>query len=153
SPWAVGLLAFLAYPLAASLVYSFCDYSVLSSPRWIGLGNFADLLGDDVFWTALRNTLFYVAFALPLGLAFSFLAALLLDAKVRGSGIYRTLVFLPSLTPLVATAMTWLWIFNSQYGVLNHLLGKLTFGLVGPVPWLADPHLAMPSMILMSFWS
>jgi ABC-type sugar transport system permease subunit/ABC-type glycerol-3-phosphate transport system substrate-binding protein len=153
SPWAVGLLAFLAYPLAASLVYSFCDYSVLAAPRWIGLANFGELLGDDVFWTALGNTLTYVAFALPLGLVFSFLSALLLDAKVRGSGIYRTLVFLPSLTPLVATAMTWLWIFNSQYGVLNHLLGKLTFGLVGPIPWLADPHVAMPSMILMSFWS
>jgi len=84
---------------------------------------------------------------------FSFLAALMLDAGVRGSGVYRVLMFLPSLTPVVASAMTWSWIFNSQYGVLNHLLGKLTFGLVGPIPWLADPHTALPSLVLMSFWS
>jgi multiple sugar transport system permease protein len=77
----------------------------------------------------------------------------MLDAGTRGSGIYRTLVFLPSLTPVVASAMTWMWIFNSQFGVLNHLLGKLTFGLIGPVPWLVDPHTALPSLVLMSFWS
>jgi ABC-type sugar transport system permease subunit/ABC-type glycerol-3-phosphate transport system substrate-binding protein len=153
SPWGVGLLAFLAYPIAASLVYSFCDYSVLSAPRWVGLENFTDLLRDDAFWIALKNTVVYVALALPLGLVFSFFAALMLDAGVRGTGVYRTLVFLPSLTPVVASAMTWLWIFNSQYGVLNHLLGKLTFGLVGPVPWLVDPRTALPSLVLMSFWS
>jgi len=153
SPWAVGLLAFLAYPIAASLVYSFCDYSVLTAPRWVGLENFTDLLRDEVFWIALRNTVVYVVLALPLGLVFAFFAALMLDAGVRGSGVYRTLVFLPSLTPVVASAMTWLWIFNSQYGVLNHLLGKLTFGLVAPVPWLADPSSALPSLVLMSFWS
>ena len=153
SPWGIGLLAFLVYPLAASLVYSFCDYSVLTSPRWVGLANFADFFTDDVLWIALKNTLLYVVLALPLGLAFSFFAALMLDAGVRGTGIYRTLIFLPSLTPVVASAMTWMWIFNSQYGVLNHLLGKFTFGLLGPLPWLADPGTALPSLVLMSFWS
>ena len=122
SPWILGLLAFLAYPLAASIIYSFCDYSVLSPPRWVGLQNFADMLSDEVFWIALKNTLLYVVLALPLGMLFAFVAALMLDAGVRGSGIYRTLVFLPSLTPVVASAMTWIWIFNSQYGVLNHWL-------------------------------
>lgn len=153
SPWGIGLAAFLAYPVMASLVYSFCDYSVLTPPRWVGLANFVDLFTDEVFWISLKNTLFYVVLALPLGLIFSFFAALMLDAGTRASGIYRTLVFLPSLTPIVASAITWMWIFNSQAGVLNHLLGKLTFGLLGPVPWLSDPHTALPSLVLMSFWS
>ncbi len=153
SPWAIGLLTFLAYPLAASLVYSLCDYSVLTAPRWVGLQNFVELFSDEVFWVAARNTLLYVAMALPLGLTFSFFAALMLDAGARGAGIYRTLIFLPSLTPVVASAVTWMWIFNSRFGVLNHLLNKFTFGLAGPVPWLADPRTALPSLALMSFWS
>jgi ABC-type sugar transport system permease subunit/ABC-type glycerol-3-phosphate transport system substrate-binding protein len=153
SPWAVGLLVFIGYPVAASLVHSFCDYSVLQEPRWVGLQNFAELFGDQLFFVALRNTLLYVAFALPLGLLIAFAAALALDSGLRGSGIYRTLVFLPSLTPVVASAMVWLWIYNAEYGVLNDLLRRLSFGLIDPVPWLADRHLALPSIILMSCWS
>jgi ABC-type sugar transport system permease subunit/ABC-type glycerol-3-phosphate transport system substrate-binding protein len=152
SPWGVGLVLFMGLPIMGSLIYGFCDYSVLSSPRWVGLQNFVDLLEDEVFWTALRNTLLFVLFALPLGLLFAFFAALMLDANVRGSGIYRTLVFLPSLTPVVATAFVWLWIFNAQYGVINDFLGKVTFGTVGPIAWLSDRRTALPSLILMSVW-
>jgi multiple sugar transport system permease protein len=125
---------------------------VLTTPRFIGLGNYLELFQDGVFWVALKNTLIYAVFALPLGLISSFSIALLLDANVRGSSIYRTLVFLPSLTPLVASSMVWLWIFNAEYGVLNDVLGKLSFGLIKPVPWLADPRTALPSIILMSVW-
>jgi ABC-type sugar transport system permease subunit/ABC-type glycerol-3-phosphate transport system substrate-binding protein len=153
SPWAVGLLAFLAYPLAASMVYSLCDYSVLTAPRWVGAANFFELFTDEVFWVAARNTVLYVLLSLPLGLCFALFAALLLDAGTRGTGIYRTLMFVPSLIPVVASAVTWTWIFNSQYGVLNNLLHKVSFGLVGPLPWLADPRAALPSLALMSFWS
>ena len=126
---------------------------MLSAPRWVGFQNFADMLSDEVFWIALKNTLLYVVLALPLGMLFAFAAALMLDAGVRGSGIYRTLVFLPSLTPVVASAMTWIWIFNSQYGVLNYWLNKLSFGLISPIPWLSDTHVALPSLVIMSFWS
>jgi multiple sugar transport system substrate-binding protein len=152
SPWGIGLLVFTAYPVMASLVYSFCDYSVLTVPRFVGFGNYLELFQDEIFFVALKNTLIYALFALPLGLVSSFSIALLLDANVRGSSIYRTLVFLPSLTPLVASSMVWLWIFNAQYGVLNDLLGKLSFGLIKPVPWLVDPRSALPSIILMSVW-
>ncbi|HET9958807.1 MAG TPA: extracellular solute-binding protein, partial [Polyangiaceae bacterium] len=152
SPWAVGFLVFTAYPIAASLIYSLCDYSALSPPKFVGLDNYAELLSDRLFLIALKNTLTYVGLALPLGLGSSFAVALLLDAKVRGSSVYRTLVFLPSLTPVVVSSMVWLWIFNAQYGVLNQLLGKLSFGLLGPVAWLSDPHTALPSLVLMSLW-
>lgn len=152
-PWGIGLLAFTAYPVMASIVYSFCDYSVLSTPRFVGLGNFTELFGDEVFWIALRNTLVYSAVALPFGLLVSFFAAVLLDSNVRGVGVYRTLVFLPSLTPVVASAMVWLWIFNGQYGVLNDIIDTLSFGLIDPVPWLTSTRTALPSLILMSAWS
>jgi multiple sugar transport system permease protein len=77
----------------------------------------------------------------------------MLSSSVRGAGLYRTFVFLPSLTPVVASAMVWLWIFNAQYGVLNHVLSFVTFGLVHHVPWLKDARYAMPSLIFMSLWS
>jgi multiple sugar transport system permease protein len=152
SPWSIGLFVLLAYPVACSLVYSFCDYSVLSPPRWVGLQNFTDLMVDEVFWIALKNTLVYVLLAMPLGLVVSFCIALLLDANVRGTGMYRTLVFLPSLMPVVTSAMVWLWIFNAEYGVLNDLLSRVTFGAVGPLPWLVDRRMAMPSLVFMSVW-
>jgi len=153
SPWGVGLVVFTLYPICSSLVYSFCDYSVLSSPRWVGLSNYVELFDDKVFWIALKNTLIYASLALPGGFVVSFVVALLLDAGLRGGGIYRTLVFLPSLTPVVASAMAWLWIFNPEYGVLNHWFGVVSFGLIEPVPWLSDPRTALPSLVLMSLWS
>ncbi|HWA73700.1 MAG TPA: extracellular solute-binding protein [Polyangiaceae bacterium] len=152
SPWAIGLLVFTLYPVMSSVVYSFCDYSALSPPRFVGLENFRELLSDKVFFVALKNTLVYVLFALPLGLFASFSLALLLDSNVRGKSLYRTLVFLPSLTPVVASSMVWLWIFNAQYGILNFVLGKLSFGIIPPVAWLNNPHTALPSLIFMSVW-
>jgi ABC-type sugar transport system permease subunit/ABC-type glycerol-3-phosphate transport system substrate-binding protein len=152
SPWLGGLLVFVLYPVTSSIVYSFCDYSVLTEPRFVGLSNYQDLLADRVFWVALKNTAIYAAFALPLGLFMAFSLALLLSSNVKAVGLYRTFVFLPSLTPLVASAMVWLWIFNTQYGVLNHALSIVTFGLVHHVPWLKDARFAMPSLITMSLW-
>jgi multiple sugar transport system substrate-binding protein len=152
SPWGIGLFVFVAYPVLASVVYSVCDYSLLSPPRFVGLSNYIDLFHDDVFFISLKNTAIYALFALPLHLISAFSIALFLDAGLRGSAMYRTLVFLPSLTPVVASAMVWLWIFNARFGVLNFLLGKLSFGLIAPVAWLSDPHTALPSLILMSVW-
>ncbi|APR79128.1 N-Acetyl-D-glucosamine ABC transport system, permease protein 1 [Minicystis rosea] len=153
SPWGIGLLVFLAYPVMSSIVYSFCDYSVLSPPRWIGLQNFIDLFQDEVFWIALKNTLLYVALALPLGLTVALFFALLLDAKVRGSNVYRTLIFLPALVPVVAGATIWIWMLNGEYGIINHFLHKVTFGLFPKVSWLAERRFALPSLILVSTWT
>ena len=152
SPWAIGLLLFVAYPVLSSIVYSLCDYSLLSAPRFVGLANYVDLLHDDLFFIALKNTAIYALFAVPLHLVAAFSLALFLDANLRGSGVYRTLLFLPSLTPIVASSMAWLWIFNPRFGVLNYALDKLSFGLIPPVPWLNNPHTALPSLVLMSVW-
>jgi multiple sugar transport system substrate-binding protein len=153
SPWLLGLSVFVLYPITSSLVLSFCDYSVLTEARFVGFLNYKDLLGDELFWTALKNTAYYASFALPLGLFTAFFWALMLSSNVRGVGLYRTFVFLPSLTPLVASAMVWLWILNARFGVLNHVLSFVTFGLVTNVPWLKDARYAMPSLIFMSLWS
>ncbi len=149
SPWIMGMLMFVLYPVLASLYYSFCYYSVLSEPKFIGLGNYFDLFTDSVFWGSVLNTFYYAVFALPLGIAISVTLAMLLTVKVRGVTIYRTIFFLPSLLPVVALAILWLWIFNGEYGVLNFALSKL--GIEGP-NWLAEKNWAMPALIIMSFW-
>ena len=151
--WIVGFGVFTLYPVLASLYYSFCDYSVLQRPLWIGLENYRALAADDVFWLSLRNTLIFAGAAVPLGTVVSLSLALLLNHDVRGRAVFRTLFFLPSIVPLVASAMLWLWIFNGSSGLLNQVLGPV-FALWGGVPpaWLGDPAWAKPALILMSAW-
>jgi len=159
SPWLIGLVAFTLYPLAASLYYSFTDFDVLSRPVWIGGGNYADMVGDDVFWQSLYNTLFYAAFAIPLGLILSFLVAVLLNQSAKGRSVFRTIFFLPSIVPLVAVAMIWMWVFNGQNGLLNYALSPLLDGFnavlgsdLQPPNWLVDPMLTKPTLILAGLW-
>src|SRR5579859_8148093 len=106
APAIVGLLWFVVYPVAASLYYSFTAYSVLRSPRWIGLENYRTLLTDEVFHTSLANTLYYVVLAVPIGIVFALALALLLNLKVGGQSIYRAVFYLPSIVPAVASAVT-----------------------------------------------
>ncbi len=149
SPWIVGFLVFQAYPLVASIYFSFCDYDVLQSPVWIGGLNYRDLWTDEVFWKSLYNTLYFAAFSLPLGIVSSVAMAILLNQSVWGRPIFRTIYFLPSLVPMVAGAVLWWWILNSKFGLLNQFLGLL--GIEGP-SWLGDERWTKPSLILMSVW-
>jgi multiple sugar transport system permease protein len=150
SPWIVGMSCFLLYPIFSSLYHSFCDYSVLERPVWIGVTNYLDLARDQVFYKSLWNTFFYAFFAIPLGLGISLILALLLNTKIRRLAAYRTIFFLPSLVPIVAMAMLWMWIFNGQYGVLNYFLSFL--GIRAPA-WLMNVHWSKPALIIMSFWA
>jgi multiple sugar transport system permease protein len=149
SPWIVGVLVFALYPVVASIGYSFCDYDVLSKPVWVGAMNYRDMALDAVFWKSLRNTLFFAAWALPLGLVVSLFTAVLLNQPVRGRSLFRTIFFLPSLVPVVAGGMIWLWILNGRFGLLN--AGLAAIGIEGP-QWLADENWTKPSIILMSLW-
>lgn len=149
SPWAIGFLVFLGYPLVASLYFSFCDYSVLRPPVWVGLDNYKDLLKDELFWTTLKNTFLYAVIALPAGMATALILAMLLNAKVKGMAAYRTFFFIPSLVPQVSLAVLWLWILNGQHGILNPLLAKI--GIHGP-NWLSDPNWSKPALVLLSVW-
>ena len=105
SPWMVGFFALCAYPLLSSVYFSLCDYSVLSPAVFIGARNYQDLWADNVFWTSLYNTVFFAAFAIPLGLVVSLGLAILLNFNVPGKGVFRTIFFLPSLVPMVCLAV------------------------------------------------
>jgi multiple sugar transport system permease protein len=151
--WFIGFGVFTAYPVLASLYYSFCDYSVLQTPLWTGLDNYQRMSTDVVFWISLKNTLVFAALSLPLGMIVSLLLALLLNTEVRGIPVFRTIFYLPSVVPIVASALLWLWIFNGQFGILNWAL-RPVLGLFGATPptWFADPAWAKPALALMSLW-
>jgi multiple sugar transport system permease protein len=150
SPWLIGFLAFTLVPIILSFYYSFCDYSLLQAPLYKGTANYNQLFHDPVFWKVLSNTLFYVVLALPLGTVVALGAAMLLNVRISGLAIYRTLIFLPSLVPTVASAMLWLWLFNANMGLINIALRAI--GIDNPPGWLTDPRFAMNSLVLMSFW-
>jgi multiple sugar transport system permease protein len=149
SPWLVGLIVFTLYPLISSLYLSFTDYNILTAPKWVGLGNYKSLLTDtDYFWPSLLNTAF-MFIELPLALIIGLGLALLLNQKVSGITVYRTIFYLPSIVPVVCSSMLWLWILNPEQGVLNAGLRALHI----PAPaWLASPLWAKPGMIIMDLW-
>lgn len=152
-PWIVGFAVFIAYPLVASIYFSLCDYSVLKEPVFIGAANYVELAADPVFWESLWNTVFYAAIFLPLSTVLAIALALLLNTRVRGMTVYRTIFFLPSLTPLVALGILWMWMLNGQYGVVNHALNFFLhpIGLEAPT-WLQSTTWAKPAIVLMSLW-
>jgi multiple sugar transport system permease protein len=151
SPWLIGGSVFIAYPILASFYYSFCSYDAIRPAKWVGLRNYRQMLTDDpLFWKALGNTLYMVAVGLPIGLVASLCVALLLNRKVRGVALYRTLYFLPSITPVVATSILWLWLLNPEIGLINILLAKI--GFTNAPAWLQDPLWAKPALILMGLW-
>jgi multiple sugar transport system permease protein len=154
SPAIVGLLMFMAYPIVASLVYSFCRYSVLRPPTFVGGGNYTHLAQDELFYKSLVNTGFYAAIAVPLGIAVALGLALLLNTKLRGLPLYRTFFYVPSIVPMVASSVLWIWLFNPQSGAINAVLRPLmgALGLGEPPGWLADPAWSKPAIILWSVW-
>ncbi len=155
SPWIIGFLVFLAWPIGMSLYYSLSDFSVLQAPTFVGLDNYRELAADDVFLKSLSNTILYAIGAIPFGIATAFSIALLLNTGVRGMAVFRTIFFLPSLVPSVALAILWMWIFNGKDGVLNYTLTQMfrSLGLgVTPPSWLSDPAWVKPALIFMSLW-
>jgi multiple sugar transport system permease protein len=133
-----------------SLYYSFCDYDTLSSPHWVGGENYRLLFTQDpLFWRSLGNTFYMVLFGLPLSMAASLTLAFLLNQKLRGMAFYRTVFYLPSITPVVATSILWLWLLNPEIGLVNAGLARI--GIRGP-GWLIDPEWAKPALILMGLW-
>jgi multiple sugar transport system permease protein len=149
SPWILGFAIFLAYPVIASLYYSFTNFSILRPPSVIGVENYRELAGDSVFRQSLGNTLIYVLGAVPLSTVVAIILAMLLNTKVRGMAYYRTIFFLPSLVPMVALGTLFLWIFNGDYGLLNELLRS---GHIDPPNWLGDPAWSKWTLVLISMW-
>ena len=148
-PVIVAFLLFNLYPMMLGLYLSFTSWDILRPPTFIGLRNWVDLLSDDLLLRALLQTLYYAVASVAGATVLSLALALLLNQRLKTIGFYRTFFFLPAVTSLVAIAMVWRWIYNTEFGVLNAFLGSLG---INPVNWLGDPVLAMPAVILMSIW-
>ena len=125
SPWLIGFLLFFAYPFFATVYYSFTNFNGVQSAKWIGLANYTALFHDPLFGTSLFNTCFYTVFELPLSTAAALGLALLLNRNVRGRAIYRTIFYIPSIVPLVASCLIFVWIFNPATGIVNDLLNDV----------------------------
>lgn len=150
SPAVLGLLVFTAGPMIVSLWYSFTRYDLISKPKWVGIANYDHILGDKIVKLSLWNTAYYTFIGVPLQTVVALLQALLLNVKVRGVNVFRTLFYLPSVTPTVASIILWLYIFNRNYGLINSALW--TMG-VPPIGWLSDPKIVKVSFIIMSLWN
>ena len=150
SPWIVGFSVFFGYPLVMSAYLSFTSYDLLSSPRWIGLGNYRYLFKEDPeIWTAVRNTLWLVAVLVPLQVLFAFGVATMLARAKQGAGFFRTVFYLPALVPPVAATLGFVYLLNPATGPVNTILDKL--GIDGPL-WFNDPTWSKPSLTLLGLW-
>ncbi len=149
-PWIFGFVVFIAGPMIFSLALSFCDYDVIHPPRFVGLQNFSFLLTNDpLFWKSLGNTI-YMVFAIPLTMAVSLAIALLLNMQIRGMRIYRTVFYLPAITPTIAAAVLWYALLNPD-GLLN--VGLRMAGVDNPPSWLGDARWSKPAIVLMQVWA
>jgi len=150
SPWIIGFILFTGGPILFAIVVSFCDYDILNPARFAGLANYRWMFTrDPLFWKAIGNTVFMII-GIPLGMGLSLAIALLLNLEVRGVAVWRTFFFLPSIVPVVASSILWIWIFNPRIGLLNNALAA--FGVHGP-NWLQDEHTSKIALILMGLWS
>lgn len=151
SPWLFGILFFTAYPMITSFYQSFTKFNLIDSPEWVGLDNFHRMFFEDSdFWLALKNTVWISAISIPLRITFAMFTAWVLTKPKRGSSIYRTIFFLPSMVPTVAASMVFTYIFNPAYGPINR--GLEAIGIDEPPFWFMDPKWSKWGLILLGLW-
>lgn len=152
SPWVVIFSIFTLFSLGFSFYISFHKWNILEAQfPFVGLQNYIRLFKDPKFFQAVWNTILFTGFGVPLGLVSGLIVALLLNTKVKAQGIFRTLFYIPVVTPLVVSAVIWKWLYQGDYGLINYYLLKL--GIIHErLLWLADPNLAMPALIIMGIW-
>ncbi|MEO0132055.1 MAG: sugar ABC transporter permease [candidate division WOR-3 bacterium] len=136
-PALVILLAFRIIPILFSVRVSLYDWTMAGPRKFVGLGNYLQVLSDSMFWRSLLNTFWYVIFTVPIMLFLSLFIAVLLNQKIRALGLYRTIYYLPVVTSIVAVSIVWKWLYNPERGLLNYLLSLVH---LGPVRWLEDPR-------------
>lgn len=150
SPWVIGFTVFTVLPLFSALGYSFTDYNLFSKCDFIGFENYITMFNDKYVWKSLFNTLYVTVVGVPLNLVVALMLALLLNQRhAKGLPIFRTLFYLPSVVPIVASSMLFLWVLNGDYGLLNSMLRLV--GIHGPY-WLIDPKYTKISLIMMDCW-
>lgn len=146
----VSLIVFMYYPIVRSFMISGYEWNLLTEPKFIGLQNYKTLFQDKVFLTSLWNTFRWVIIYVPMSVITSFLLALLLDQKLKGAGFFRTLYYLPVVAPIVVVALLFVWIYNTDYGILNFILTKVFH--IDPIGWLTDSRYSLFAIAVMSVW-
>ena len=151
SPWILGFLLLILYPMLSSLYFSFTKYCLLEQPVWIGLENYTFMFTKDpFFWLAFRNTVWIIAVGVPLRIVFGIFTAWLLTLPRSGGRTYRTLYFLPSMAPPVAAALAFVLIFNPEYGPVNQILRGIGFN--DPPLWFYGPNSSKWGLVLLGLW-
>lgn len=150
SPWIVGFLAFTAWPFLRSIYLSFTRYNIVTEPKWVGVANYRMLLTEDeLFWKSAWVTVKYAVISVPLAVVAGVILALLLNANVKGIAIFRTIFYLPSIVPTVATSVLFIWLLNPNIGLVNRILSLL--GVEGPA-WINTAPWAFYSIVMMALW-
>lgn len=150
APLMIGLLIFYLWPVCQTFYFSFTQWGAFGKYHWIGLSNYQQLGSDAEVLGALRNTVIFTVISVPCSIALSILVAVLLNQKIRGVGIYRTLYSLPAVTMPASIALVWKWLYNGDYGLINYLLSLVH--IQGP-RWVSDPRLALYSLTVVYIWS
>ncbi|MFD2444358.1 carbohydrate ABC transporter permease [Bacillus sp. CGMCC 1.16607] len=150
APTMIGLMIFYLWPILQTVYFSFTEWGAFGTYEWTGIDNYKEMLKDGNLAKSFKNTFIYIIFTVPIGIFLSILLAVLLNQKIKGKSIYRTLFFLPVITMPAAIAMVWKWLYNADYGLLNYLLSLI--GIEGP-SWVSDPNIALYSVIVVAIWS
>jgi putative chitobiose transport system permease protein len=150
SPALLLVAVFVIYPIAAVVFYSFNRYDIITSPQWVGLDNYQQLVGDPVFWKALTNSAVYLI-ATPIIIALSVMLAIVVNRRLRGIHIFRALYYVPAVSGSIAIGLSWRWLFERN-GILNSVLISLGW-LKQPVQWLTDPNFVLPIAIMLTIWA
>lgn len=151
SPWLVGFVLLTVGPILASIYFSFTQWTLTRPPEWVGFDNYVRMFTrDPLFWQALKVTTLFVLISLPLKLVSGLGLSLLLNLKVPGMNVYRTIFYIPAVISGVAVSLMWMWLLHPDTGIVNTLLAMV--GIEGPA-WFWDPQWALPSVALMSVWS
>jgi multiple sugar transport system permease protein len=151
TPFLIGLFGLFLGPMLWSVYLSLTAYNIAQPPRFIGLENYAELLGDPLIIKSLQITTVYALMSVPLTLALGLGVALLLNQKVKGLGVWRTIYYLPSVISGVAVALLWEWLFNGRFGLVNYVL-QVLFGIEGP-NWLGDQRTVLYAFVMVHVWT
>ena len=146
APTIIGLLVLNLWPFVQTLYTSFCEHLGFGHYKFVGIQNFVDIFQRPEFWRATWNTIYFCILTVPLGLFLALLVAMLLNAKIKGKGAFRTIFFLPMVCAPAAVTMVWRWIFNGEYGILNQMMGTR-------VGWITDPKVVMIACAIVAIWS
>jgi multiple sugar transport system permease protein len=150
SPFIIGFVIFIAYPMVASAIYSFTDFNLFQPPKSVGFANYAEMIADSTFWKSLLNTLFLTVIGVPLTIIIGLAGAHVLNFPIKGQPVFRALVYVPVIVPVVVGSYLWRWMLNSQYGYVDRILGLL--GLPQPA-WLTEPEWGKPAILLIALWT